>query len=567
MRKMKELLRLKALGLSQRQIARSLNLSVGVVNKYVRAYEQAGLTGEVVEQRTDAQCEEQLRLVVKESSSSITRFLCPDYGKMREELQRKGVTLKLLHEEYLATPKTHTQPAVCGEVSRPVDLLSLKKSFCNSFSDKAKVSNSLEENPPGIADTQSTPLQLYSYSQYCTLYRRWKKKQAITMKQRHEPGIAFIDYAGPKVTLKDSVTQATTDVPIFIMALGLSQCIYVEATYDQSLDNWIGSHVRAFEFFSGVPCLLVPDNTKTGVTQACFYDPDLNQTYAEMALHYGTVVMPTRPYKPRDKAKVENAVLVVERWILARLRHLSFSNLVELNCALKGLVRELNSKDFQKQPRNRWDKFQELDAPFLKPLPVKAYEVATFKKLKVAPDYHLVIDHHAYSVPHTFVGETVDIRITAHIIEVFHQGQRIASHERQTKSGTTTVKDHQLPSHIYHQDWTQETALSWAQGIGQSTKSFLAERFTHHHHRQQQYRYFLGMSKLARQFGSKRLEAVCKRALSYGITRYKQLRNLLDKGFDQVPLPKKSPEKPPISHENIRGATYYTNTNEKGNRP
>ena len=518
MRKMKELVRLKSLGLSQRQIARSLNLSLGVVNKYVRASEKAGLTGEA-EKGTDAQSEDQLRLVIKEYSSSISHFLCPDYGRMREELQRKGVTIKLLHEEYLQAP----QPQPGGS-------------------------------------------QLYGYSQYCTLYRRWKKKQTLSLRQRHEPGIAFIDYAGPKVTLKDSVTQATTVVPIFIMALGLSQCIYVEATVDQSLANWIGSHVRAFEFFGGVPCLLVPDNTKTGVTQACFYDPDLNQTYAEMAIHYNTVVMPTRPYKPKDKAKVENAVLIVERWVLARLRHLSFSNLVELNNAIKALVKELNSKAFQKQPGNRWNKFQELDAPFLKPLPSKAYEVATFKKFKVSPDYHLLVDHHAYSVPHTVVGETVDVRITAHIVEVFYQGQRIASHERQTKrGGTTTVKEHQLASHVYHQDWTEEIALNWAQGIGQSTKTFLAERFTHHHHRQQQYRYFLGLSKLARQFGSKRLEAVCKRASSYGITRYKQLRNLLDKGFDQVPLPKKSSEKPPISHENIRGATYYTN--QEGNKP
>ena len=518
MRKMKELLRLKDLGLSQRQIARSLNLSVGAVNKYVRAYEQAGLTDELVKE-VDAQFEEKLRCVAKGSSSSTTSFLCPDYSKMREELQRKGMTLKLLHEEYLQA----FQP-------------------------------------------QSENVQLYGYSQYCTLYRRWKKKQVITMRQRCEPGTAFIDYAGPKVTLKDPVTQTTTDVSIFIMALGLSQCIYVEATYDQSQANWIGSHVRAFEFFGGVPCLLVPDNTKTGVTQACFYDPDLNRTYAEMALHYSTVVMPTRPYKPRDKARAENAVLIVERWVLARLRHLSFRNLAELNHAIKTLVEELNTKSFQKQPGNRWDKFQELDAPFLKPLPLKAYEVATFKKLKVPSDYHILVDHHAYSVPHTLIGETVDVRTTAHIVEIFHDGQRVASHERQTKrGGVTTLKNHQLAAHVYHQDWTEETALSWAQGIGQSTRCFLVEQFGHHHHRQQQYRYFLGLSKLARDFGAKRLEAVCKRALSYGVTRYKQLRNLLEQGFDQVPLPKKSPEKPPISHENIRGAIYYTH--EEGNRP
>lgn len=507
MRKIRELLRLQSLGLGQRQIARSLNLSVGVVHKYLNLSKKTCLTSESVKAWTDDQLRDHLQ-----GNFTEVKFVEPDYAKVDNELQIKGVTLKLLHKEYLKAPS-------------------------------------------------STNLHLYGYSQFCNLYRHWKKKQTVTLRQCHEPGTAFIDYAGPKVTLKNPVSQVTIEVPIFIMVLGISQYTYLEATLDQSLPNWINSHVRAFQYFDGVPSLLVPDNTKTAVSQACYYDPDLNPTYAEFAAHYHTAVMPARPYHPRDKAKVENSVLLVERWILARLRHQVFTNLEDLNQALKGLLKELNAKPFQKQPGNRGEKFQQQEASFLKPLPLKAYEVATFKKLKVPSDYHLLIEHHAYSVPYAWVGETVEIRLTAHLIEIFHHGQRIASHKRQIGPGTTTVTSHQSPNHVHHQLWTLETALSWAQGIGQSTQLFLAERFRHHHHRQQQYRYFLGLSKLARQFGAKRLEAVCKRASDYGVSRYKQLYNLLEKGFDQIALPKKLPDRLPIAHENIRGASYYSNQN------
>ena len=324
MRKVKELLRLQNLGLGQRQIARSMNLSVGVVNKYLHVCKQAELTGPMVQDWKDSQIQERLQLVMKNVESKTQSFLCPDYDKMHQELQRKGVTLKLLHEEYQA-----------------------------------------------IARAQAISVPLYAYSQFCTLYRRWKKKRTLTLRQSHEPGTGFVDYAGPKVNLIDPVSQSITQVPIFIMSLGLSQHTYVEATQDQSLPNWIGSHVRAFKFFGGIPCLLVPDNTKAGVTQACFYDPDLNQTYAEMATYYGTVIMPTRPYKPRDKGIVENAVLLVERWILACLRNRQFSSLTELNQAIKQLLTEFNTKPFQKQPGSRFEKFQELEASSLKPLPVK----------------------------------------------------------------------------------------------------------------------------------------------------------------------------------------------------
>ena len=517
MRKIKELLRLKGLGLGQRQIARSMNLSVGVVNKYIHGLEKAELTESIVKDWTEAQIQKQLQLAIKDPDSEAQGFLSPDYDKMHEELQKKGVTLKLLHEEYKA-----------------------------------------------MEQTQPPSLPLYAYSQFCTLYRIWKKKQSLTLRQVHEPGTAFIDYAGPKVTLTDSATKETTEASIFIMSLGLSQYTYVEATLDQSLPHWIGSHTRAFEFFGGVPCLLVPDNTKTGVTKACYYDPDLNQTYAEMATHYNTVIMPTRPYKPRDKGKVENAVLLTERWILACFRHRQFNNLVELNQAIKELLDKLNTKPFQKQPGNRLEKFKDQDQHSLKPLPCKSYEVATFKKLKVPNDYHLVVNNHAYSVPHTVVGEKVDVRTTAHTLEIFHQGTRIASHARQIKPGTTTVQAHQPASHVYHQNWTEEIALSWAEDIGSSTQRFLKERLNSHHHRQQQYRYFLGLSKLAQQFGVKKLEAVCKKALLYGVTRYQVLLQLLKSDFDKVPLPKKSPEAKPIAHENIRGATYYST--EKGNK-
>lgn len=498
MKKVKEIARLKALGLSQRQIARSLNISKGVVHKYLSKLEDKGLQWPLVEDEQSLQ---------KAILSVQGKFVEPDYALIYQELKVKGVTLLLLHEEY----------------------------------------------------KQTHPDRPYSYTQFCSLYRRWKKTQKLSLRQIHQGGDKlFIDYAGPKVTIVNPQTGESEQASLFIAVMGASQYTFAEATWDQSLENWLGSHVRAFQYFGGIPALLVPDNLKSGVSQACAYDPDINPAYAELAVHYDTAVMPARPYKPQDKAKVENGVLLVERWILARLRHQTFYSLAEVNQEIRRLLDHLNNKAFQKMPGSRLSVFEQLDKPALKPLPLKPYAYARFKRLRVNPDYHLEIDQHFYSVPYYYVGETVDIRLSAHVVEVYLKGVRIASHERKKVQGMTTLSEHQPPSHRHHQQWSVEASLKWALTIGPATHQLLSFLYTHKKHDQQKYRLFLGFAQLARYFSEKRLEQACQRANCLGVYCYKRLAESLKNKLDQEPLPNSQPiEIPPIPHGNIRGASYY----------
>ena len=432
--------------------------------------------------------------------------MTPDYVWIYQELKHKGVTLKLLHEEY-------------------------QRQF---------------------------PDNHYLYTQFCYYYRQWQKSQKdISLRQVYKGGDQlFIDYAGPTVPIIDKTNGEIQQASIFIAVLGASDFVYIEATWNQQLENWIGSHVRAFEDLGGVPALLVPDNLKQGVTKACPYDPDLNPTYADMAAYYGCAIMPARPYKPRDKSKVENTVLIVERWILARLRHHVFYSLEELNNTLKDLRKQLNLEPFQKLPGCRLSQFKEVDQPYLKPLPPKPYVYALFKRKRVGKDYHVEVDKHFYSVPYSYARQEVEVRMTAHIIEVYSNGKRIACHERQLKPGFTSLTIHQPDNHRHHVGWTVESALKWAQNIGNYTYQLLLDLFNLKSHSQQQYRLFLGFKKLSRCFGDKRLEAACHHTLKQEAGSYKRIKLILEKGLDRQALPKDSTDQPPIDHHNIQQPSF-----------
>jgi transposase len=504
MRKITEIMRLSASGLSQRQIARSLNLSKGVVGKYIKRARHSGLEGPLPETLD----EKTLRAIsgALEEKESRKGYAPLDCGWIHQELKHKGVTLKLLHEEY-------------------------KRQF---------------------------PSGHYKYTQFCYYYQQWRSKQDLSLRQSHKAGEKlFIDYAGPRVPILDPLTAERREASIFIAVLGASNYTYVEATWDQTLPNWISSHVRAFEYIQGVPALLVPDNLKAGVHRACRYDPDVNPAYSEMAAHYGTAVMPARPYKPKDKAKVENAVLIVERWMLARLRHQVFYSLENLNQELKVLRKELNAAPFQKLPGSRASQFKAVDQPALKPLPLQPYVYAAFQRRRVGKDYHIELEQHFYSVPYTYAREEVDVRITAHTVEILAHGKRIASHERRREAGTTTLPLHQPDAHRKHQEWTPEACLKWAQEAGPHTHALLSSLFTFKPHSHQKYRLFLGFLQLKRYFGGQRLEAACQRALIQGLLSYQKVKTILQNGLDQQPLPLRLEEKDPIPHGNIRGATYY----------
>lgn len=507
MHKIREILRLHFDSkLSQHQIAASLKISSGVVNKYVCLAKVASLSWPVEPQLDD----KSLRALLSPYNESIKQspFVEPDYSSIHQELKRKGMTLLLVWQEY---------EEVYGK-------------------------------------------KAYRYSRFCSKYKDWLGRQKPSMRQTHRAGEKlFIDYCGPTLEVIDPATGEIRSAAIFVAVLGASNYTYAEATWDQKLPNWIGSHVRAFQFFGGVPALLVPDNLKSAVTKASRYEPQLNQTYADLASHYGVAIVPARPYRPKDKAKVENAVLVVERWILARLRHQTFVGLAELNAAISALLRELNHRSFKKLPGTRASQFDALDKPVLKPLPTKPYELAQFSKARVHVDYHIEVDGHYYSVPYTLIKLAIDVRLTLNTMECFHEGVRVASHIRSFLKGKhTTLAEHMPPSHKAYSEWSPGRFLNWALSIGPNTRDVIAHLLSHVAHPEQSYRSCFGILSLAKRYGKDRLEAASYRAIAIGSPRRHSIASILQKGLDQQPLRPNEPSTSSVlKHENIRGASHY----------
>jgi transposase len=340
--------------------------------------------------------------------------------------------------------------------------------------------------------------------------------------------------------------------------LGASSYTYAEATPDEQLANWIGAHVRTFEFYQGVPKLVVPDNTKTGVTKACRYDPDLNPTYQEMAMHYGVGVVPARPYKPRDKAKVESGVQLAERWIIAALRHRKFFSIEELNQAIRELRDRINQRPFRKREGSRVSQFVALDKPALNPLPAEPFDLSQWSRARVNIDYHIVFDTNYYSVPYNLVQELVEVRSTPTTVELFHKGQRVASHLRARGHGhTVTINEHRPRSHQAHLEWTPSRMVHWAQSIGPHTARLFERIMNDKPHLEMGYRSCLGIIRLAGQYSTARMEAAAERALVMGACRYQSVKSILKNSLDAVAPVEPPPSTPPPPHDNIRGAEYF----------
>ncbi|WP_418134132.1 IS21 family transposase [Acidihalobacter ferrooxydans] len=500
MRKIHEVLRLKHdAGLSHAKIARAVGLSKGAVSKYISLTAAQGIGWPTA--LTEAQLEARLFPAAPRASERVE----PDFAALHTELKRKGVTRQLLWSEYVA-----------------------------AAGDRA-----------------------YRYSQYCQLYRDWRARQRRSMRQVHRAGEkTFFDYAGPTVPVIDPASGEIRRAQVFVAVLGASSYTYAEATWTQSLPDWIGSHRRALEFFGGSSALWVPDNLKSAVAQASRYDPTPNSTYAEMAQHYGAAILPARPYKPKDKAKVEVGVQLVERWILARLRHRRFFSLGELNAAIRTLLDALNHRPFQKQPHSRAELFEALDKPALKPLPAQAYEYAEWRVAKPGIDYHLAIGDKLYSVPHALVGHKLDVRLTAATVEVFHKGHRVAVHPRDIPGRHATIPDHMPKSHRAHAQWSPGRFLNWASDIGPSTHAVVRHQLHDRPHPEHGYRACLGLLSHARRYGKARLEAACRRALMIGAPTYRSITSILAKGLDQQ-TPHETDATPLPDHANVRGAGYY----------
>src|SRR5512139_1086335 len=505
MRKIKEVLRLKwEKGFTNRTIARSVSIARSTVGQYLRRARDAGLGWPLPAELDEAELER--RLFPPAPDAPPGSRLLPNWTEIHGELKRKGVTLFLLWEEYR------------------------------------------QGNPEG-----------YQYSWFCEQYRRWTGTLDLVMRQEHRAGEKlFVDYAGQTAPVIDPATGEIRDAQIFIAVLGASSYTYAEATWSQSLADWIGSHVRAFAFFGGVPELIVPDNLKSGISKACFYEPDLNPTYQDMARHYGCAVIPTRVRAPRDKAKVEVGVQVVERWILARLRKMTFFSLVEFNTEIGNLVTFVNERPFKKLPGCRRSLFESLDKPALKPLPETPYVFAEWKKARVHIDYHVEIAGHYYSVPYQLAKHELDVRLTSTTVEVFHKGRRVASHVHSYRQGGhTTLKEHMPTAHRFYADWSPERLIRWAAKTGPATAKLVGAILSSRIHPQQGFRSCLGIMRLGKHYGAERLEAACARALLIGGLTYKSVKAILTHGLDQRPLPQAPIESKTLHHENIRGPHYY----------
>lgn len=431
----------------------------------------------------------------------------PDFDYVHKELSKKGVTLQLLWIEYK------------------------------------------QENPDA-----------YQYSHFCDLYKVWKKSLDISMRQVHKGGEKlFVDWAGQTVPIIDQLTGETQPAYIFVAVLGASNYTYAEASLSLALPSWISAHCRTFEYLGGVPLLIVPDNTKTAVIKADYYEPLLNQTYLEMAEHFNTTIMPARTRRPKDKAKVETGVQIVERWLLAPYRNRSFFSIYELNQTLKADLLVMNNKPFQKLEGCRRSHFESLDKPNLKPLPVYPYEFALWKKPRVNIDYHIEVDKNFYSVPYQMVHKQVNVRVSASTLEVFYKGERIASHVLCTGKGNfRTEPEHLAPAHRKHMEWTPERLISWASRIGPQAQELVRQIIISKAHPEQGYRACLGIMRLARNYSAERVENASRRALASGAISYRSVASILDKGLDKIDFQVSvTAAAPAPMHDNIRGSEYY----------
>lgn len=503
MRTIREVLRLSQQGRSLRFIASSCRISASTARQYLDRAQSAGVVWPLPEDTTDELLDRLLFPAVVRSAAARP---VPDWAAVAVDLRRKGVTLFLLWEEYHAT----------------------------------------EPNA-------------YGYSRYCEMFQEYAGTLDPRMHQVHKAGEKlFVDYAGMMMPVTDRTTGEVRMVPIYVGTLGASDYTYAEATLTQSVPDWIGSQVRNLIFIGGVPEVIVPDNLKSGVTSPCRYEPDINVGYLKFAEYYGVAVIPARVATPRDKAKVENHVLAVERRILAALRDRVFFSIEELNQAIWELLEVLNNRPFQKLPGNRRQLFETLDAPALRPLPTEPYVSCIWSKVRVNIDYHIEVDRAFYSVPYTLLRKELEVRMTARIVEVFYKGNRITSHPRSYVAGHyETTPLHMPKSHREYAEWTPERLVRWARESGVSTAGMVDAILQRHVHPQQGFRSCLGIISLGRKYGAERLEAACGRGLALGVISYKSVKSILDKKLDQAPIPVAAPEPFLPIHSNIRGADYF----------
>lgn len=506
MRQIIEILRLKhEHQLSVREIARSCGIASSTVGDYLHRAELSQLSWPLPEGLSEAEIQQRLSVAGSQEGPASASRKTPDWGRIQNELRRPNVTLRLLWQEY------H------------------------------------QSDPSG-----------FKYSRFCELYHAWRKTLDPTMRLVHLPGEKlFVDWAGQTVPIRNAADGSMSQASLFVAVLGASNKIYAEAFPDQKLNSWILAHVHTFAAFGGVPTLTVPDNTRTAVVKACRYEPTLQRTYQEMAGHYGTTIVPARPFRPRDKAKVESGVQLAQRQILAPLRDMSFFSVAELNQAIWPRTDQINAQPFQKLEGSRDQWFESMDKPKLKPLPEHPFVMATWLDAGVNIDYHVVVDHHYYSVPYSFIHQELQVRLTDTTVELFHQAKRVAAHARNFQRGRfTTLDEHRPKSHQRFLEWTPGRIVEWARKIGPNCARVVEEVMASRPHPEQGFRSCLGIIRQGKVHGEARLEAACIRALHFSTVSYRSIESILEKRLDSQPLEIELPFKTP-THDNIRGQTYF----------
>lgn len=504
--KFREILRLHNLGYNQSEIARSCFAARSTVQDYIKRAQAHSLDYAKVEALSDSELQSLLGKGYRKGNKHQQSI---DFERVHRELQRKGVTLCLLW---------------------------------------------MEGKERG--DWQ------YSYGGFCRRYRQWRKRQNLSLRQVYKGGEKlFVDFCGMTVSVVNLETGEVSEAQIFVACLGASNYTYAEAVPSQTLANWIGAHQRALAFFGGVPTAIVPDNLKAGVTDPCRYEPGINSTYQDFADHYNVIILPARPNAPRDKSKVENAVLQVERHILAPLRDQRFSSFTKLNEALHQGLERLNHRQMREYGQSRRQRFEQVDQRELKPLPSSDFEYAEWKKAKVNLDYHIEVERHYYSVPYEYVRKSVMVKISESLVEIFHEHQRIAIHQRsRVRFSHSTEDGHMPPEHWAYKTQSREKFLAWAAQVGPQTHQQVAAIFDKKRHDEQAFRTLRGLQLLSSAHGAERLEAACKRANALGMVGRRYLKSMLKNRLESDPLPGEEHKVVPLHHDNLRGPEYYQAT-------
>ena len=505
MKKIREVLRLSyELGLNQRQIAESAQISRSSVQDIQSRCKVAKLKWPLSEEDTDEKLSE--IIFPKTYKRDFNENMTPDWSKVHKELKIKGVTRQLLWIEYK------------------------------------------EENQQG-----------YQYTQFCEKYREWEKLHRLSMRQNHTAGEKmFLDFSGLTVPYVDSQTGEVKKAEIFLAVLGASNYTFAYAVKNQTIPSWIHAHTKAFDYFGGTSLILVPDNLKSAVQKTCRYEPDLNPTYREFAKYYGVAIIPARPYKPKDKSKVEVAVQIAQRWILAKLRKRTFYSIIEINDAVQPLLEELNHKKMRHLGSSRKELFEEYEKKELKKLPSEHFEIYEWKKAKVNIDYHVQFETNYYSVPHILIHKDIELRITKNMVEIYHSNKLVVLHKRDARIGKySTIKEHMPQAHQKHIEWTPERILGWASSIGEFTKKCFVIIIARYAHPEQGFRSCLGILRLGKQYSDFRLEAACTRAVVTNQVSFKSIKNILKNSLDKIKIEPVSTEPINANHENIRGSEYY----------